>query len=118
MIVLLLALLIIAFLMIRAAIPIVLVLALLVIGIFAVCTIFKDKVDQNGNTIIRDYERTMGIGCVFLVTGGILWYDSMDGYRGLLSGALILGGPRPGAIALVFIGVVIIIYGVITRMRE
>ena len=108
-----------AVLLLKAIIPIAIVLLLIVVGIAVVCSAFKDDVDQNGTVINREFERTMGIGCVFMIPGVILWACSADGYRELLSGTLVLGGgPRPGAVILVFIGSIILIYGIVKKYKK
>lgn len=119
MLIFLLVLLIFAVLILKAIIPIAIVLLLLVVGIAVVCSAFKDDVDQNGTVINREFERTIGIGCVFMIPGVILWACSADGYRELLSGTLVLGGgPRPGAVVLVFIGSIILIYGIVKKYKK
>lgn len=119
MLIFLLALLVMAVLLLKAIIPIAIVLLLIVVGIAVVCSAFKDDVDQNGTVINREFERTMGIGCVFMIPGVILWACSADGYRELLSGTLVLGGgPRPGAVILVFIGSIILIYGIGKKYKK
>ena len=119
MLIFLLALLVMAVLLLKAIIPIAIVLLLIVVGIAVVCSAFKDDVDQNGTVINREFERTMGIGCVFMIPGVILWACSADGYRELLSGTLVLGGgPRPGAFILVFIGSIILIYGIVKKYKK
>ena len=119
MLIFLLALLVMAVLLLKAIIPIAIVLLLIVVGIAVVCSAFKDDVDQNGTVINREFERTMGIGCVFMFPGVILWACSADGYRELLSGTLVLGGgPRPGAVILVFIGSIILIYGIVKKYKK
>ena len=118
MIIFLLMLIDMAILVFKAIAQIAIVIFLLVIGIVVVCSVFKDEVDQDGITITRGFERTMGIGCVFLISGVLMWVDSMNGYKVLLSGTLVLGEPRPGAVILVFFGIVILIYGAVKKHRE
>ena len=119
MLIFLLALLVMAVLLLKAIIPIAIVLLLIVVGIAVVCSAFKDDVDQNGTVINREFERTMGIGCVFMIPAVILWACSADGYRELVSGTLVLGGgPRPGAVILVFIGSIILIYGIVKKYKK
>ena len=118
MIIFILALVVMAVLVVKALIPIAIMLLLLTVGIAVVCVTFKDETDQNGKIVNRGAGRTIGVGCVFLIPGVVLWISSMNGYRALLSDALVLGEPRPGAVMLVFIGGVILIIGMIRKFRE
>lgn len=116
---LLIFLLLVAVVIFRAIIPIAVGAILMFAAIIFVCVLFKDAPETDSSPAIsRAAHRTIGVGSVFLVPGLIICIQSRRSYRALLSGALVIGGPRPIGILLVMIGVGILIIGVVTFVKQ
>ena len=116
---LLIFLLLAAIVILRASIPIVVVAILMFIAIIAVCAFFKDIPGTDSSPAVsRAAQRTIGVGCVFLAPGLIICVQSRDSYRARLSGALVIGGPRPIGILLTMIGMSILIVGIIAFIKQ